>query len=72
MKLQQTIAGEVSQRMVGRRLRVLVEKPFAGRSAADAPDVDGQVILTAAAEVGEFRDVLITGTQVYDLLGRPA
>ena len=69
MKLQQKIAREVSASMIGRRLRVLVEKPLAARSEADAPDVDAQVILSEPAPVGEFLEVQITGTQIYDLLG---
>ncbi len=70
MALQQKIAREVSESMVGRRLRVLVEQPLIARSAADAPDIDGQVILESAAPVGEFVDVEVTGTQVYDLIAR--
>lgn len=71
MKLQQRIAREISESMVGRRLRVLVEEPLVARSAADAPDIDGRVILTSKAKVGSFLDVEIVGTQVYDLIGEP-
>jgi ribosomal protein S12 methylthiotransferase len=69
MKLQQSIARETSEAMIGRTVRVLVEKPFAARTEADAPDIDGQVILNASSPIGEFIDVQITGTQIYDLLG---
>jgi ribosomal protein S12 methylthiotransferase len=71
MKLQQKIAREVSESMVGREIRVLVEKPLAARGEADAPDIDGQVLLTRAAPVGEFIQVRVTGTQVYDLIAEP-
>ena len=71
MKLQQRIAQEVSAAQVGRRLRALVEQPRMARAAADAPDIDGRILLTHPAPVGEFIDVEITGTQVYDLLGTP-
>jgi ribosomal protein S12 methylthiotransferase len=71
MKLQQRIASEIAAAQVGKRLRVLVEKPLIARSAADAPDVDCHVVLQKAAPVGEFIDVQITGTQVYDLIGEP-
>jgi ribosomal protein S12 methylthiotransferase len=70
MKLQQQIAGEISQAQIGRRMRVLVDQPLVARSTADAPDVDGRILLDAPAPVGEFIDVEITGTQVYDLLAR--
>jgi len=71
MKLQQRIAREISGAQVGKRIRVLVDKPMIARSAADAPDVDAQVILQKAAQVGDFIEVEVTGTQVYDLIGRP-
>ena len=72
MKLQQRIAREISGAQVGKRIRVLVEKPLVGRTEADAPDVDAQVILSRPATVGEFIEAQITGTQVYDLLAEPA
>ncbi len=71
MALQQRIAREHSASMLGRRLRVLVEKPLIARSEADAPEIDGQVILESPARVGEFIEVEITDTQVYDLVARP-
>ena len=71
MKLQQRIAGEIAQAQVGKTIRVLVEQPLAARSESDAPDVDCRVVLQKAAPVGEFAEVQITGTQVYDLIGEP-
>lgn len=70
MKLQQKIAREISEAQIGRRQRVLVDQPLVARSGADAPDVDGRVLLEEAAPVGEFIEVEITGTQVYDLIAR--
>ena len=70
MKLQQRIAREISEAQVGRRLRALVDQPLIARAAADAPDIDGRILLSSPAPVGEFIDVEITGTQVYDLIGR--
>ena len=71
MKLQQRIAREHSEAQIGRRLRALVDQPLIARAAADAPDIDGRILLTHPAPVGEFIDVEITGTQVYDLVGAP-
>lgn len=71
MKLQQRIAREVSEANIGRRLRALVDQPLVARATADAPDIDGRILLTQPAPVGEFIDVEITGTQVYDLVGTP-
>jgi len=71
MKLQQRIAREISEAQVGRTIRALTDQPLVARAAADAPDIDGRILLTKAAPVGEFIDVRITGTQVYDLIGEP-
>jgi ribosomal protein S12 methylthiotransferase len=68
MRLQQRIAREIAAAQVGRTLRVLVEKGGTARSEADAPEVDTQVLLSGAAEVGEFAMVRVTGTRVYDLV----
>ena len=67
MQLQQRIAGEISAGMIGRRLRVLVDAPLVARSQADAPEVDGRVLLDCPAPVGEFVDVIVDGTQLYDV-----
>jgi ribosomal protein S12 methylthiotransferase len=72
MKLQQRIAREISAAQVGQTLRALVDQPQVARASADAPDIDGRILLTEPAPIGEFIDVRITGTQVYDLIGEPA
>jgi ribosomal protein S12 methylthiotransferase len=71
MKLQQKIAAEISAAQVGKTLRVLVESPLIARSQHDAPDIDGRVILSSPAKPGQFINVKVTGTQVYDLLADP-
>ncbi|HYR57577.1 MAG TPA: 30S ribosomal protein S12 methylthiotransferase RimO, partial [Chthoniobacteraceae bacterium] len=69
MKLQQRIAREIGEAQVGRTIRALTDQPLVARGAADAPDIDGRILLSQPAPVGEFIDVRITGTRVYDLLG---
>jgi ribosomal protein S12 methylthiotransferase len=71
MQLQQKIAREISEAQVGKTIRALVDQPLVARGAVDAPDIDGRILLKTPAPVGEFIDVRITGTQVYDLLGQP-
>jgi ribosomal protein S12 methylthiotransferase len=71
MKLQQRIAAEIAQAQQGKILRVLAEQPRVARSAHDAPDVDCRVILSKNVPVGNFVDVRVTGSQVYDLLAEP-
>jgi hypothetical protein len=51
MKLQQRIAREISEAQVGRTLRALVDQPLIARAAADAPDIDGRILLTSPAPV---------------------
>ncbi|MDE1169636.1 MAG: 30S ribosomal protein S12 methylthiotransferase RimO [Verrucomicrobium sp.] len=70
MALQRDLAESVGERFVGRRLRVLVEKPGIGRTQGDAPEVDGQVILSGEAPVSTFVEVEVTGCRGYDLLAK--
>jgi ribosomal protein S12 methylthiotransferase len=69
MALQQKISHEIHERYVGRTLRVLVECEGVARSHADAPEIDGTVRFTGAAEIGQFCDITITGAAEYDLTG---
>ena len=67
MALQQEIAREHAQSLVGKELKALVEQPLVARSEGDAPEVDTRILLNRPAPVGEFVRVRVTGTQVYDL-----
>ena len=69
MALQQQVSRDILQGCVGRTMRVLVDQPGVGRSAADAPEIDGSVHLTGKAAVGAFTMVKITGAKEYDLQG---
>ena len=69
MKLQQRIAEEHSQQQVGRVIRALVDQPGVARGHSDAPDIDGRILLSEDAPLGEFINVRITEGQLYDLLG---
>ena len=69
------------QQKVGRKLTVLVDaiegSTVIARSYADAPDIDGTVRVRgsralAAARVGEFMEVEITGADTYDLRAKLA
>jgi ribosomal protein S12 methylthiotransferase len=68
MKLQQKIARELAVAQQGRTIKVLVEQPQVARSEHDAPDVDCRVLLESPLPVGEFAEVKVTGSQVYDLV----
>jgi ribosomal protein S12 methylthiotransferase len=69
-----------NRQMVGSQLEVLIEgRPeagsayYAGRSARDAPEVDGLVLIRAQRlPVGEIVNVTVERALAYDLLARPA
>jgi ribosomal protein S12 methylthiotransferase len=69
MTLQARISAAKLQRKVGSTQRVLVDEPGVGRSAADAPDIDG-VVRFQGGKPGQFADVLIERADEHDLHGR--
>ena len=77
MELQQEIAFEKAEDMVGRVLTVMVEGKIADEDAyvtrtyRDAPNVDGYLFLntTATLMTGDFVKVLVTDSNEYDLIG---
>ncbi|MBQ3100188.1 MAG: 30S ribosomal protein S12 methylthiotransferase RimO [Clostridia bacterium] len=77
MAIQYDIVAEKNDSMQGRTIRVLPEDYdvvsgcYFGRSAGDAPEIDGRVFFTSDKKLtaGEFVDVKIDGTIDYDLTG---
>jgi ribosomal protein S12 methylthiotransferase len=77
MLLQEEISAARLQAKVGRTIRVLVDevggKEAIGRSAADAPEIDGVVHIKRSLVpgkklvVGEFADVIVTAADAHDL-----
>lgn len=77
MKLQERIAGEISENRVGQTLRVVIDKEegeyFVGRTEWDSPEVDCEVLIkndNKTIEIGKFYDVLITDSENFDLYGK--
>jgi ribosomal protein S12 methylthiotransferase len=76
MALQMDISEEKMATKVGSRMTVLVdtigEKGAIARSAADAPEIDGTVIIRDGAHlpVGEFVEVDIVDSDTYDLYAK--
>src|SRR5690606_3071907 len=73
MEKQAAISARKLQRKVGRRLRVLVDAPGVGRTAADAPEIDGVVRFKGArgaVRPGDLAEVLIERADAHDLYGR--
>ena len=80
MELQQAIAFEKAEDMIGRRLTVMIEGKVAdedvyvSRTYRDAPNVDGYLFVktTASLVSGDFVKVLVTDSNEYDLVGELA
>jgi ribosomal protein S12 methylthiotransferase len=71
MRVQEAISARKLQAKVGRTVQVLVDAPGVGRSAADAPEIDGTVHF-GGGKAGEFRNVVIERAGAHDLYGRLA
>ena len=77
MELQQEIAFDNAEHMVGREVLVMVEgkvadeNAYVGRTYRDAPNVDGLIFINTDAELlsGDFAKVKVTGAVDYDLIG---
>lgn len=77
MELQQEIAFEKSEAMIGRTLEVMIEgkvadeNAYVGRTYMDAPNVDGLIFINTDIDLmsGDFVRVKVTGALEYDLIG---
>lgn len=92
MKMQQEFAFEGARKMVGRKLRAIIEgrigdedpdtddqgRPlytYVARTYKDSPDIDGFLFIENVPYdlmSGKFVDVMITGSDEYDLIGELA
>ncbi|MEM6628939.1 MAG: 30S ribosomal protein S12 methylthiotransferase RimO [Bacteroidota bacterium] len=77
MELQQEISLELNRKKVGRVYKTLVDSQsdgyFIGRTEADSPEVDNEVLIYAKnLTIGDFYSVEITDAMEYDLIGKIA
>lgn len=76
MELQADISAQRLQAKVGKTLKVLVDEVdqdnAIGRSSADAPEIDGKVIITngQGLKPGDWAEVVIQDADEYDLVGK--
>lgn len=75
MQLQEEIALQRNQEMVGSEVSVLIERiegdTRIGRTQWDSPEVDPEVYVEGSdAEPGEFINVIITGAEPFELFGK--
>ena len=77
MELQQEIAFDKAEDMIGRVIPVMIEghipdeNAYVGRTYMDAPGIDGNIFITTDEDMmsGDFCFAKVTGALEYDLIG---
>ncbi len=75
MRVQQDISADISASKVGKTFKTMIDRLegeyYVGRTEYDSPEVDPEVLIKADVElpVGEFRNVIITEADAFDLYG---
>lgn len=76
MQLQETISLKKNEALIGKTIKVIVDRKeggyFIGRTEFDSPEVDNEVLISApetSVITGQFISVKITGAESYDLFG---
>lgn len=79
MALQEEISLKKNQEKVGKTLKVLFDRKegdyFIGRTEADSPEVDNEVLVNANlnfVRLGDFANIEITSAESFDLMGQLA
>jgi ribosomal protein S12 methylthiotransferase len=77
MEIQQNISAELNESLVGKVLKVIVDRKegefFIGRTEFDSPEVDQEVLISREYDLkpGSFYNIKITQTTDFDLYGIP-
>lgn len=78
MEIQSQISWELNQQKIGKVFNVIIDRKegnyFIGRTEADSPDVDNEVLIDATTvylKTGDFYEVEITDAADFDLYGKP-
>ncbi len=76
MDLQERISLEKNQEKIGKTLKVMIDRKegdyFIGRTEADSPEVDNEVLIPAQNQylrIGDFTDIEIADAEAFDLFG---
>jgi ribosomal protein S12 methylthiotransferase len=78
MAIQQSISEELNREKTGKTLKVVIDRKegefFVGRTEYDSPEVDNEVLISKEYDLkpGNFYNILITGSEDFDLFGNPA
>lgn len=74
MDLQQQISSSLNQGMIGKTLKVIIDRKegdyYIARTEFDSPEIDNEVLIPVSRgklQIGNFYEVKITGADVYDL-----
>jgi ribosomal protein S12 methylthiotransferase len=77
MEIQREISAEKNNKLIGSKLKILVESLegdfYVGRSYRDAPEVDGEVLISASEDMivpGNFYNAEVYESDEYDLYAR--
>jgi ribosomal protein S12 methylthiotransferase len=77
MEVQEQISAEHNQNKIGKVFKVLIDRKegasFVGRTEADSPEVDNEVLIDATTQflrLGDFVQVRITDAREFDLIGK--
>ena len=77
MAIQQSVSVELNKKKTGKIMKVIIDRRegefFIGRTEYDSPEVDNEVLISTEynLEPGNFYDILITGSEDFDLYGKP-
>ena len=79
MALQEEISMKKNLEKVGQTYKVLFDRKegnyFVGRTEADSPEVDNEVLVNASenfVRLGDFANIVITDAESFDLIGKLA
>ena len=79
MALQEEISMKKNLEKVGQSFKVLFDRKegnyFVGRTEADSPEVDNEVLVNASenfVRLGDFANIVITDAESFDLIGKLA
>lgn len=76
MEIQKDISLQKNETFIGKQIKVLIDsiegEYYIGRSYRDAPEVDGEVLISVKdnkMKIGSFYDIVINDCDEYDLYG---
>ena len=68
MKIQQKISFDFARSAVGKKLEIIADSPFKGRTEFQAPGVDGEVVFKKKQRPGSIKKMKIISSKGYDLI----